>query len=278
MTLHIKLLILNWNGATLTSECLASIEKLTYDNFSTMVIDNASTDHSIARIHSEFPNVEVLALDKNYGFGSAYNLAFKHLENSNDELVLILNNDTIVEPDLLDELVSAVSVYGSENLFCPIIHYLDNPNQIWYAGGKVNLPVGQLSHVGLRQYNKGQFLEIKKTGFVTGCCILASLDTLKRMDGFDEDFNMYAEDVDLCLRGKSIGIDSIFVPKAKIYHKVSASIGGELSIIKLKQKLRSINRLMKKHCSTTQLFIGYPLYLIRTFLFGVYSSINLLKK
>ena len=68
MNLNIKVLILNWNGSTLISQCLASIEKLTYDNFSTMVIDNASSDDSIAKIHTNYPSVDVLALDKNYGF------------------------------------------------------------------------------------------------------------------------------------------------------------------------------------------------------------------
>ena len=275
---YIKVLILNWNGSALTSQCLGSIEKLTYDNFSTIVIDNGSTDDSIAKIHTNYPSVGILALDKNYGFSLAYNLAFKHLENTESELVLILNNDTTVEPDLLEQLVSGVSLYGSEHLFCPIIHYLDSPNKIWYAGGKVNLPVGQLSHAGLRQDNKGQFSEISHTGFVTGCCILTSLQSLKILGGFDEDFNMYAEDVDLSLRGKAMGIDSIFVPEAKIYHKVSASIGGEFSMTKLRRKLESINKLMSKHCSTYEVLIGYPLYFIRTFFLGIFHSISASKK
>ena len=278
MSPHIKVLILNWNGSALTSQCLASIEKLTYDNFSIMVIDNASSDDSIANIHENYPSVDVLALDKNYGFGPAYNLAFKHLENYKSEFILILNNDTTVESDLLDRLKEGIDLHGSEHLFCPIIHYIDSPNKIWYAGGKVNLPVGQLAHVGLRHENRGQFSEICQTGYATGCCILASLQTLKTLGGFDEDFNMYAEDVDLCLRGREIGIHSIFVPQAKVYHKVSASIGGEFSLTKLKRKLQSIKKLMTKHCSQGELLIGYPLYLIRTFFLGIFYSISPLKK
>jgi len=278
MSPHIKVLILNWNGSTLTSQCLASIEKLTYSNFSTMVIDNASSDDSIANIHKNYPLVDVLALDKNYGFGQAYNLAFKHLENYQSEFILILNNDTTVKTDLLDRLEEGINLYGSEHLFCPIIHYLDCPNTIWYAGGEVNLPVGQLAHVGLRHENRGQFSEICQTGYATGCCILASLQTLKTLDGFDNTFNMYAEDVDLSLRGRQIGINSIFVPQAKVYHKVSASIGGEFSLFKLKRKLQSIKKLMTKHCSKRELMIGFPLYLMRTFFLGVFYSIRSMKK
>ena len=278
MNAHIKILILNWNGSEFTNQCLASIEKLSYDNYSTMVIDNGSIDDSITNIHTNYPSVDVLALDQNYGFASAYNLAFKHLENTGSELILILNNDTTVEPDLLDQLMCGVYLYGPEHLFCPIIHYLDSPNKIWYAGGKVDLPLGQLAHAGLRQENKGQFSEICHTGFVTGCCILVSFKSLKILDGFDENFNMYAEDVDLCLRAKELGINSILIPKAKMYHKVSASIGGEFSITKFKRKLQSIKKLMIKHSSNTELLIGYPLYLIRTFLRGIFYLISLLKK
>ena len=187
MSPHIKVLILNWNGSTLTNQCLASIEKLTYSNFSTMVIDNASSDNSIANIHENYPSVGILALDRNYGFATAYNFAFQHLENFQSELILILNNDTTVEPDLLDRLTEGVDLHGADHLFCPIIHHLDSPDKIWYAGGKINLTIGQLAHVGLRQENRGQFSEISQTGFVTGCCILASLQTMKKLYKIDKD-------------------------------------------------------------------------------------------
>jgi len=265
MNPHIKLLILNWNGSDLTSQCLASVEKLSYDSYSTMVIDNGSSDDSIASIHEN-------------GFGPAYNLAFKHLQFSKSEFYLIINNDTTVEPNLLEKLLEGVDIFGAEHLYCPMIHYLDYPNKIWFAGGKVNLKMGQLTHAGIRQENKGQYSEISKTGYVTGCCILTSSETIYKLNGFDENFNMYAEDVDLCLRGKIMGINSIFVPEAKIYHKVSASIGGEFSISKLKHKLKSIKQLMWKHCAKAEVLRGFPLYLLRNSFIGFYHSISSLKK
>ena len=278
MNSHIKLLILNWNGSELTNQCLASVEKLSYNNYSTMVIDNGSSDDTIAKIHKNYPSVEVLALDKNYGFSPAYNLAFEHLQSSQSDYYLIINNDTTVEPNLLEKLMEGVAKFGAEHLYCPIIHYVDNPNKIWYAGGNVDLKVGQLTHVGIRQENKGQYSELSKTGYVTGCCIFISPETIHKLNGFDEGFNMYAEDVDLCLRGKAMGIDSIFVPDAKIYHKVSASVGGESSFIKLKRKLKSVKHLMSKHCSPAQVWVGFSLYLLRNSFLGIFHSISSLKK
>ncbi len=275
---HIKILILNWNGSALTIQCLTSIEKLTYGNFSTMVIDNASTDDSIASIHKIFPSVEILAMDKNYGFGPAYNLAFKHLRISPSDYVLILNNDTTLESNLLEKLLEGVDKFGTEHLYCPMIHYLDYPDRIWYAGGIVNLPMGIITHAGLRHQDRGLYTKIVQTGYATGCCIFVSSKTIQDLNGFNEEFNMYVEDVDLSLRGIELGIKSIFVPQAKVHHKVSASIGGELSISKIKRKLYSVNKLMTIHCTTPERLRGFPLYILRTLIGGILYVLMFLKR
>ncbi len=264
MNPRIKILILNWNGSELTQNCLKSIENLQYDNFTTTVIDNASSDDSIAMIHEKFPNVDVLALDQNYGFAPAYNMAFQHEKNGNSDFYLILNNDTTVEPNLLSELVITAQKFGKEHLYCPLINYMDEPEIIWYAGGNVNLSTGVLDHQFIRRRYTEQFNGTVNTDFTTGCCIFTSTDTIEKLSGFDVQFNMYAEDVDLCLRAKSMGIHSYFVSSTKIYHKVSASVGGEFSKDKIKRKLASINLLMKIHCSPLQRIIGFPLYIIRS--------------
>jgi len=278
MTPHIKILILNWNGKELLKPCMESVLKIDFENYSVLVIDNGSRDNSLEMVKENYTQVECLALDKNYGFGPAYNLAFKHLQSSKTDYYLIINNDTTVEPNLLEKLLEGVDKFGAEHLYCPIIHYLEYPNKIWFAGGNVNLKLGQLTHVGIRQENKGQYSEMTKTGYATGCCIFSTPETIQKLNGFDGDFNMYAEDVDLCLRGKGMGIDSILIPEAKIYHKVSASIGGEFSISKLKRKLKSIMQLMSKHCTKAEVIMGFPLYLFRSSFLGLYNSISSLKK
>ena len=80
MNPHVKILILNWNGCKLTLDCLQSVSQIKYDNYSIMVIDNGSTDDSIESIHREYPDVEILAIQENVGFGPAYNFAFEHLK------------------------------------------------------------------------------------------------------------------------------------------------------------------------------------------------------
>ena len=272
MNVHIKILILNWNKAFLTEQCLNSLKNLKYDNFSTLVIDNASTDNSVSMIRNKFPDVELLVLDKNYGFARGYNLAIKYLKKKYNDFVLILNNDTIVDPNLLNELTNELEKYGKSNFYCPIIHYLDNQDIIWYAGGNVNLRLGQLSHNSIREKNIGQFSKTFITDYATGCCILTSVKTFEDLNGFDNNFNMYGEDVDLCLRANLKGIKSYVVPNARIYHMVSASIGGEFSIKKLLKKLKSIKMLMHKHCTISEFLIGYPLFIFRMVVFFVRKS------
>ena len=87
----------------------------------------------------------------------------------------------------------------------------------------------------------------EKTDYITGCCLVISIDNIDKLNGFDEQFNMYAEDVDLCLRAKNKNIDCMYLPNSKIWHKVSSSTGGRFSLKKYIKKIQSIKRLIKIH-------------------------------
>ena len=113
-----------------------------------------------------------------------------------------------------------------------------------------------------------------ETDYITGCSIFTSKETIDMLDGFDNSFNMYGEDVDLCLRARVKGVKCYFVYKAVVFHKVSASIGGEFSLAKIIKRFNSVLILMKKHTSTVGILIGFPLFLIRSIFFGIYSVIK----
>ena len=186
----------------------------------------------------------------------------------------ILNNDTTVQADAITHFLKAVEIHGEDHLYGPLIPYMDQPERIWYAGGEVDLPFGQLSHTGIRGRVSNVGNTIIETGFITGCSIFSTKETFVRLDGFDRSFNMYAEDVDLCLRARGQQLKSYVVPEAVVFHKVSASMGGELSYQKLKRKITSVYRLMDKHCSGIQLVFGFPLFLIRFVFSGIWSLLQ----
>ncbi len=247
MTPHIKILILNWNGTELLKPCLESVLKIDYANYSVLVIDNGSRDNSLEMVKENYTQVECLALDKNYGFSGGYNRSFEHLKNDPPEFILLLNNDTEVDPNILTSFIQAKDQYGSKHLFGGKIYYQENPERIWYAGGRVNLKCAKISHRGIRKQDSEKYSNPMQTDYITGCCLFTTMGVINQLNGFDEQFNMYGEDVDFCLRAINMGIHCYYWPDAKLWHKVSASMGGAFSIKKMRKKLIGINRLLKKY-------------------------------
>ena len=247
MTPYIKILILNWNGKHLLKPCLDSVTAIDYPNFSVMVIDNGSSDGSREMVKGNYPSVEILALDQNYGFAGGYNRCFAQLKDEPSEFIMLLNNDTEVDSDILNSFTQAKEQFGDNQIYGGKIYYNNNPNIIWYAGGKIKLKYANISHRGIRKQDSPEFSNPIETNYVTGCCLFTSMEVINKLNGFDERFNMYGEDVDLCLRAKKAGIKCYYWPKAKLWHHVSGSMGGAFSIGKLFRKYQSTFKLYFKH-------------------------------
>ena len=246
MTAHIKILILNWNGKHLLKPCLDSVTAIDYPNYSVMVIDNGSADDSIKMVNGNFPEVDILELKDNYGFAGGYNRCFTQLKDNNSEFVLLLNNDTEVDSNILSSFIQAKDKYGDNNLYGGKIIYHDNTDKIWYAGGNVNLKYAKISHRGIRQNDSAEFSKPLQTDYVTGCCLFTSMEVINQLNGFDERFNMYGEDVDFCLRAKKEGINGYYWPDAILWHHISASIKNIYKIKKYYLKLLAILKLIHK--------------------------------
>ena len=244
---HNKILILNWNRKDLLKTCLYSVMAIDYTNFSVVVIDNGSTDGSLDMVKGEYSEVKILALDQNYGFAGGYNRCFEQLNEDPLGFIMLLNNDTEVEPKILRNFLEAVGKYGSKHIIGAKIFYHHDPQKIWYAGGNVNIKLGYIYHQGIRRQDSPEYSYPKETDYVTGCCLFTSHDVIRKLNGFDESFNMYGEDVDLCLRAQKKGINCYYWPKAKLWHHVSASMGGKYSVSKIKNKIKAYIKLQRIH-------------------------------
>ena len=158
---HIKILILNWNGMEVIQKCLESVSKLKYNNYSVCMIDNGSNDESLVYVKENFSNIEILELNKNYGYSKGYNFIFKrYIDNTEIDYYLILNNDTVLcDSNILNILNNSLEKYGDKNIYSPTI--LDNNNKIWFGGGKLIKYLGYTKHIGLnKMLNFGKY----KTG------------------------------------------------------------------------------------------------------------------
>lgn len=255
-------MILNWNGMNHTRECLKSIQKISYQNYSVLVIDNASTDGSMTVFRNEFPNIDYLELDSNYGFAGGMNRGLDFLRKNPPDFVGFLNNDIVVAPDFLDHLVNAFNENGKDNIYGPKILYFHKKDKIWFAGGKIDFTFARVTHRGIRQQDCDLYSENIETDYITGCCLFSSWSTANELTGFNEKFNMYGEDVDYCIRAANLGSKCFMISSAKIWHKVSSSIGGHWSWRKNWKKFNSLVKLLDSHGTIVQKITGFPLLIL----------------
>ena len=258
--ISVNLIILTWNNSKILEICLDSIEKIDRNDFKVSIVDNSSSDNTIEMVSEKFPHYSLIRNSENLKYAGGYNSALKQIAFADDEYVILLNDDTIVSRDFIDELVSPLLNEQKTIISVPKILYASNINKIWYAGGNVNLWKGIISHVGIRDFDSPKYSFKNETDYATGCCFCIKYSDLKKLNYFDLSFDMYCEDVDLSLRAKALNRTIIYNPKSVILHRVSQSI-GEHSFKKNKLKLQSQLRLFWKHATGVQL-LSISLYWI----------------
>ncbi len=252
----VAIIIVNWNRREDTLVCLESLCRITYPNYRILVVDNGSTDGSAEAVRARFSLIHLIELPENRRFAGGNNAGLREVLAGEDDFVLLLNNDTTVEPDFLNHLMTAAQTDPAVGLVAPKILYHDRPQVIWFAGGALQPVWGYVRHYGLRQLDDGRFDLRREVSFLTGCCLLIRRSVLEKVGLLDEDFCLYSEDADYCLRTSQAGFKLLYEPIARIYHKVSSSTGGAYNLRKWVQRYRSLFRLVHKHTSP----LTWPLF------------------
>ncbi len=243
----VTVILVNWNGWPVTADCLRSLEAATYPRLSTIVVDNASSDGSREAIRREFPWVELLAMPENLRFAGGNNAGIRRALDEGAEAVLLLNNDTVVDPAFVGCLVERLHSDPHCGIAVPKIFYYDDPTRIWYAGGVISMWSGTMRHRGIREIDNGQYDRAQAVGYATGCCLLARAEAVRTVGLLDEAYYMYSEDADWSARFHRAGYTILYEPRAKVWHKLSVSAGGHLSWFKLKHKYLSNLRFFARY-------------------------------
>jgi GT2 family glycosyltransferase len=223
------IVVLNWNGRADTLALLPTLDRCRTPEgwtVTTLVVDNGSTDDSLAAVEAAFPEVERLALPENRRFAGGNNAGLARALEAGADAVMLLNNDTEADPGLLERLVLALEQDPKAGAAGPLIYFGAPTRSIWYAGGRCSPALGLSQHRGLRDDDEGQYRAVERTGYITGCCLLAWREVWEKVGPLDERYYIYAEDADWCLRARALGYDLLFVPTARLWHKVSASSGA----------------------------------------------------
>jgi len=241
---RVAIVIVIWNGRDDTLECLASFRADEYPNREIVIVDNGSSDDSVAAISAAFPEAVILQTGKNLGFTGGNNVGIRHAIESGADYVYLLNNDTLVESNALEKLVEAAEANPDAGLVAPVIHEFDPPQAIWFAGAALDLRRGAAWHENSRQPSRDEMPY--QVPWATGCAMLIRAGLLRRLGGFDDRYYLSWEDVDLSLRLRKEGQRLLVVPGARIYHKGGQS-GKNLNAIYNYYAVRNSLLLASKH-------------------------------
>jgi len=227
----VYIILLNWNGLNDTNECLQSLKKITYDNFEVVVVDNNSSGNDVNILKEEFGGFthKIIVNDSNLGFSGGNNVGIKYAIENGADYILLLNNDTIVEPDFLDNLVSHVNINSSVGILTPVIKHYNNRSKIWAAGGKLS----KLRGSGFASTEIGKSNAPSEVNFASGCALLIKREVFDKVGFLDENYFLYLEDTDFCYRTIKSGYKILLVPSSVIYHKINASTKENVSRLPL---------------------------------------------
>jgi len=218
----VSVIIPNWNGASYLSQCLESLQAQTHRRVEVILVDNHSTDDSVALVKRDYPGVRLLELEHNRGLTGAVNAG---AEVAQGEVLALLNNDAVAHRDWVAALLDALTRNPEAGMAASKMLLYDRPTVINSAGdtfGRDGVPGNR----GVWQEDRGQYDQEEWVFGGCGGAIAYRRDMWQALGGFDEDFFMYCEDVDLNWRAQLAGYRCIYTPQAVAYHRLSATGGG----------------------------------------------------
>ncbi len=246
----VAVIVLAWNGLALTRATLDSLARCRRPDGWTVrvtVVDNASSDGTPAAITADYPWVELVALPENRRFAGGNNVGIVRALEQGADAVMLINNDVQADPGLLERLLLALEQEPGAGAAAPLIYHAAPTDVIWYAGGECRPAIAFSAHRGIRTRDRGQYRSVEDTGYLTGCCLLATRACWEKVGLLDERYFIYAEDADWCLRARAAGFRLLFVPTARLWHEVSASSGGGANAWKIYQRLRANAAMWARH-------------------------------
>jgi GT2 family glycosyltransferase len=213
--------ILNYNGYEDTVKCIYSLQNVTYNNLNLIIVDNGSTDGSGNKLKNKFPNLTIIALEKNTGYAAGNNVGIRFAMGQGADYVLILNNDVVVDSHFLEPLIEVAESSNGIGVVTPKIFYEQESSGIFYAAGELNkwLCTG-VNYPGKFRNNPNEHI-ICDVSYVSGCVMLVRHVVFETLGLFDEKFFMYFEDVEFSRRlAKQYRL--VYTPFSLTYHRCGA--------------------------------------------------------
>lgn len=218
-----------------------------------------------SKLNSEFEKrINLIKNHENYGFAEGNNIGIRYaLKNFNSDFILLLNNDTVVNKNFLNELVKNALTDEKIGFTGPKTYYYDydgKTNIINFAGGKFNIWKGKSQHIGINEVDEGQYDDIKEVDYIEGSCCLIKKDLMRKLNSLNPHLFGW-EEIEMSLKAKKMGYKSLYIPNAMIWHKIGSSMGGNFCHFHLYYYIRSGLIVMAKNARWFHKIIFTPFFI-----------------
>lgn len=212
----VSIIITTRNRKEIILECLESVFQMTYPNFEVILVDNASTDGTPEAVREKFPQTKLVVSETNLGLNGGKNLGQTVAQG---EHVLFLDSDTIVDPEMLTELVKLAKADLEVGITVPKMYYHSEPDILWYAGATVNFFTSQTKNIGPNEKDRGQYDQTIETSHGPTCFFVKG-PAWRAVGEHDQFYFMTYGDTDFAAQAKRAGFKVLYCPKAKLWHRL----------------------------------------------------------
>lgn len=244
----IGVVTVTYNSAEVLPDFLRCVAAQTHRNYLLFAVDNASQDDTV-RILREWDDsrLRIVVNAENRGVAAGNNQGIRAALEAGCASVLLINNDTAFEATLIAQLDEGIDEHHVE-MACPKMMYYDEPTRIWAAGGKFQTWGAHRSvHLGDGEVDRGQYDKVRLVTYVPTCCVLIKSDVFRKVGLMDERYFVYWDDTDFMYRAMKSGIRLIYLPHAKLLHKVASLSGGSSTPFTIRYSTRNGLYFLLKH-------------------------------
>ncbi len=221
-------IVLSWNGREDTLRCLESLTCVEHPRLGIVCVDNGSSDGSQQAVRERFPHVTLIEAGANLGYSGGNNLGIRHAMERGARWIALVNNDATVAPDFVAGFEAAARERPGAGILAGKVYFADRPSTIWFAGQRVSELLGYSGRPrGYGREDGPRYERVVATDRAVGALMAISRDAVDAAGLLDDELFAYVEDVDWALRVRDAGFEIVFAPRARAWHGVSASTGGE---------------------------------------------------
>lgn len=239
MTKKVAVILVNWNSFQLTADCIVSLGQMPFSGYEIIVVDNGSADGSGASLRENYHHIHLIESSVNLGFTGGNNLGMQYALGMGYEYIILLNNDTFVEPGFLEILVNYMDHHPEVGIIQPLIYFNHNRSLVWNGGSYYNKWLGYAYTANYNKPLQPENNKVKQVDWVTGCAFFTRASVLKKTGLLADNLFIYYEDVDLSFRIRKAGFQLVFHPDSVIFH-----IAGMSNKNKVKGKEGFVNPIV----------------------------------